>query len=374
MQKTKYDHLWQDRDIRFDASSAELSLRNGEKIIASWDRVEDTKGNTGEIGKLDLTNLRIMWQSINKPRINLTIGFNCIQTLTNRMIHTKLRGKNEALYLMTKINGTRYEFIFICLDSNALISKQIVNTISKISKAYVQTRLFRDLRLRSAIISVENKQLKMLATEQIYNVIQGVWNLSSDQGNLGTMYLSNIRVVWHANINELFNISIPYIQIRDIKVRDSKFGLALVIESSESSGGYVLGFRIDPVEKLNNVYEELNNLHSVHVSSPQFGIDHLETATELDDLSIKSPDSDQYTMNAGVHSMANYQEIMENDHSTRNQNSNDPFIAYLAEGECSEFRPHQWNYDPSIGLSIETIKDGFTMESLWEVVTSHDSK
>lgn len=35
-------------------------------------------------------------------------------------------------------------------------------------------------------------------------------------------------------------------QMKAIKVRDSKFGQALVIETTAASGGYVLGFKIDP--------------------------------------------------------------------------------------------------------------------------------
>jgi hypothetical protein len=33
-----------------------------------------------------------------------------------------------------------------------------------------------------------------------------------------------------------------------IKIRDSKFGHALVIETTPKSGGYILGFRVDPPE------------------------------------------------------------------------------------------------------------------------------
>ena len=33
------------------------------------------------------------------------------------------------------------------------------------------------------------------------------------QGNLGTIYITNVRVVWHSNMNESFNISIPYLQM-----------------------------------------------------------------------------------------------------------------------------------------------------------------
>lgn len=73
----------------------------------------------------------------------------------------------------------------------------------------------------------------MLPDETVYNKVDGVWNLSSDQGNLGTFFVTNvrclpvfllvfspgslrwwqIRLVWHANLAENFNVSIPYLQI-----------------------------------------------------------------------------------------------------------------------------------------------------------------
>ena len=148
-------------------------------------------------------------------------GFNNITTITTRMVHTKLRGRNEALYLMTKVNGTRYEFIFVRLEPVLGISREMVELVGQVCKAYINTKLYRDLRLRSAIISSSSKHMKMLSSEQIYTTVHGVWNLSSDQGNLGTMFLTNIRVVWYANMNELFNISLPYIQVFYIKLLES---------------------------------------------------------------------------------------------------------------------------------------------------------
>lgn len=71
--------------------------------------------------------------------------------------------------------------------------------------------------------------------------VNGVWNLSSEQGNLGTFFVTNVRLVWHANLVETFNVSIPYMQIVSVRVRESKFGQALVIETHPNSGGYTLG-------------------------------------------------------------------------------------------------------------------------------------
>lgn len=60
-------------------------------------------------------------------------------------------------------------------------------------KAYETSKLYRDLKLRGAIIA--SNDLKLLPQEQTYNKVNGVWNLSSDQGNLGTFFVSNVRLV-----------------------------------------------------------------------------------------------------------------------------------------------------------------------------------
>ena len=60
-------------------------------------------------------------------------------------------------------------------------------------------------------------------------------------------------------------------------MRDSKFGLALVIESSDMSGGYVLGFRIDPQEKLKEIHKELQSMHKTYSTKPIFGVDYTKS-------------------------------------------------------------------------------------------------
>jgi Bardet-Biedl syndrome 5 protein len=103
--------------------------------------------------------------------------------------------------------------------------------------------------------------------------VVGVWNLSSDQGNLGTFFLTNIRVVWFANLASNFNVSLPYMQVKSFRVRESKFGQTLVLDTFAKSGGYVLGFRIDPIEKLEAVMKEMKSFHSLFSRSPIFGVD-----------------------------------------------------------------------------------------------------
>lgn len=81
-------------------------------------------------------------------------------------------------------------------------------------RAYISSKLYRELKLRGAII--HNKQLKILPLEQVFSTLHGVWNLSSDQGSLGTFIVTNVRLIWFADMNEGFNISLPFLQINTV--------------------------------------------------------------------------------------------------------------------------------------------------------------
>lgn len=50
---------------------------------------------------------------------------------------------------------------------------------------------------------------------------------------------------------------------KSVKVTDSKFGVAMVLESTEQSGACKLGFRIDPFEKMKEVVQEIQSLYRV---------------------------------------------------------------------------------------------------------------
>lgn len=337
------DALWEDRDVRFDVSSQQMKTRPGEVLIDCLDSIEDTKGNNGDRGRLLVTNLRIIWHSLALPRVNLSIGYNCIMNITTRTANSKLRGQTEALYILTKCNSTRFEFIFTNLVPG---SPRLFTSVIAVHRAYETSKMYRDFKLRSALI--QNKQLRLLPQEHVYDKINGVWNLSSDQGNLGTFFITNVRIVWHANMNDNFNVSIPYLQIRSIKIRDSKFGLALVIESSQQSGGYVLGFKIDPVEKLRESIKEINSLHKVYSASPIFGVDYEmeEKPQSLEALTVEQIQDDV--------------EIDSDDHT-------DAFVAYFADGNKQQDREPVFSEE--LGLAIEKLKDGFTLQGLWEVMS-----
>ncbi|KAI5745588.1 hypothetical protein M8J76_012478 [Diaphorina citri] len=315
--------LWEDREVRFDLSLVQMKTRPGEKIIDKLDFIEDTKGNAGDKGRLVITSLRLMWNSLSVLRINLSIGLACIQQVSTKVINSRLRGTAEALHILTKSSQSRFEFIFTNLVPGAIVRR---------------------------------KELKMLPREHIYSQYQGVWNLSSDQGNLGVFMATNIRVVWYADMNESFNISLPYIQIASIRLRESKFGLALVIESYEQSGGYVLGFRIDPQETMQTVCKELQSYHRIHTTTPEYGVDYVvsDVAILAEEAPVVQEDIAELEEDDNMLDLSNTLTLYSADH--------------MGGGTASANRTLV--FSPELGLCVEQPKPGFTMARLWEVIPS----
>jgi Bardet-Biedl syndrome 5 protein len=336
------DEVWQDREIKFDQPQSALKLRKGEVEIDSINSVEDTKGNNGERGILVVTNLRLIWTSAKNVRTNLSIGFNCVSSLNIRSVNSKIKGNSQALFVMTRFNSTRFEFIFTNLVKS---SPRLFTTIQAVFKSYETTKLYRDLKLRGAII--RDKELVILPHEQVYETIHGIWNLSSDQGNLGTFIITNVRTVWFAVLAENFNVSIPYLQMKSLNVRNSKFGQALVIETTQSSGGYILGFRADPVEHLEEVYTQINNIWKIFSATPVFGVDY----------SIEEKQGD--AKESFVPRTEDDCEIVEGDDI-------EPCLLYQPDGEKEIDREPV--YSQELGLAMERLKEGTTLASLWSVV------
>lgn len=244
-------------------------------ILHILDYIEDTKGNPRDGGRLFVTNLRIIWYSLTHSKFNLcelpvaintmvwylcyyidvtnrfwgtwrimlfstlitAIGLGCILSMTTKTVLSKLRGTTQALYILTSSSQSRFEFIFtnMAIDNTRQFSSVfdiykfvwyflfLVLSVEPSAthfrffefRLYQSSVLYRELKLRSAVVS--SQQLKVLPQEQVYSTVSGIWNLSSDQGNLGTFVITNVRLVWFADINENFNISLPYMQMGAVR-------------------------------------------------------------------------------------------------------------------------------------------------------------
>jgi len=318
-----------------------MDMRSGEYIIESMSGVEDTKGNSGDPGTLIATNLRITWISSKYSKTNISVGYNCVVNITIKSTTSRLKGSTQALFVLTRFNNTRFEFIFTNMGNN---KPKLFTTLQLVHRTYERTKLYRDLKLRGSI--VRDKQLLLLPQETIYHKVNAVWNLSSDQGNLGTFFITNIRLVWHANLAENFNVSIPFLQMKSIRVRDSKFGLALVVETLPADGntGYVLGFKIDPAETLHEITKEIQNIYSVFSRDPIFGV-------------VISPE-DTADASAAKPAATDDVEIVESEDT-------DAFAVYYADVDKTNDK--EVSFSPELGLAIEQLKEGVTINNLWSI-------
>uniref|UniRef100_A0A914UX40 Bardet-Biedl syndrome 5 n=1 Tax=Plectus sambesii TaxID=2011161 RepID=A0A914UX40_9BILA len=182
-----------------------------------------------------------------------------------------------------------------------------------------------------------------------YNAISGVTTRAANSGNLGIMLITTVRIVWFASMNAMYNVSVPYLQLKSCKMRDSKFGLALVIETSAQSGEYVLGFRVDPEEKLQRVCKEIQQMARAFMTKPIFGVQF-----------VKERPGTPQPVGQTVEQTEDDVEI-----DTRAVRP-DAFAAYFADGGKSD-QSRCPVYSEELGLAIEKLKDGFTLRDLWEI-------
>lgn len=81
-------------------------------------------------------------------------------------------------------------------------------------RAYTSSKIYREVKLRSGI--VHENRLNLLPHEKVLSNLPDVWNLSVEQGNVGTFIVTNIRLAWFADVNNQFNVSMPYLAIASV--------------------------------------------------------------------------------------------------------------------------------------------------------------
>lgn len=97
-------------------------------------------------------------------RLCAGIGLSCVQSISVKTAQSRLRGQTQALYVMTKFNNARFEFIFTSLVK---ASPRMFQVVQAVARAYETSRLYRDLKLRGALI--KDDQLIVLPHEQIFS-------------------------------------------------------------------------------------------------------------------------------------------------------------------------------------------------------------
>jgi Bardet-Biedl syndrome 5 protein len=148
-------------------------------------------------------------------------------------------------------------------------------------------------------------------------------------------------------------------------MRESKFGRAIVLETFAKAGGYILGFRVDPKERVNDVFKEMISLYQVYSTTPVFGVEfNVEAA---DNPSNASSGTHLELLSANTSNTR----VSEDVELTDEHEDTHAIAAYYAQngtagGDDQDTELVQ--YDPKLGLAVETLVNGLTLEQLWRVM------
>ncbi|KAJ3025133.1 UNVERIFIED_CONTAM: Bardet-Biedl syndrome 5 protein [Siphonaria sp. JEL0065] len=227
------------------------------------------------------------------------IGFNCVQSISISTSESLVQGKRSTLNITAKFQRTRFEFVFIGSDvtkstvvKDSTSSLDFAVLVSRIHDSFVESKIYRDLRVKGAIIA--GSELELLEYEIVYTQIDGVLNVSNDKGIIGRMVISNIRTVWFSTMNDSSNVSIPHLQVANVRVQNSKYGTALCIETYTTPlvTTYRLGFQVpsEPPKKLKEIASLIKDLVGGYLELPIFGI-QFEESTETEKGSDRKDES-----------------------------------------------------------------------------------
>lgn len=349
-----------DRTIRFDTSLSELQEQTsrGERILMRLSPVEDTKGNSGKEGVLYVTNLRFMWHSSHRVRNNLSVGYYGVYNMSVQMVETRLRGHAEALRITARYGSNRFEFFFTHPSEDR---RSRLSAVRLVWRAYDTTRIYREVRLRSC--AVRDGELLLLKGERLVTRVKGVSNVSSEQGHIGTFFTTNLRLLWCSDTSAEFNISIPFLQIAAMRIQDTEFGLSLMVETTASVDSYVIGFRVDPVARLDQLFKECTSLLNAFKAHPNLGV-----AVTLQDVTAGNDDEVSAMLGAAEGASVGPQPRELDGENVVQEVATDAFAAYYV-GIGQKGADRKPEYNASIGLAVEKLRNGVTLQDLWNVVT-----
>jgi Bardet-Biedl syndrome 5 protein len=130
-------------------------------------------------------------------------------------------------------------------------------------------------------------------------------------------------------------------------VRESKYGTALVVETTEFVGGYVLGFR---AEKLDVIYLEVSKLFNIYTANPIFGVEinvEPKSSAMIPEMREETLEIVETGYEAGAKAKMRYE--------------------VGRKAKTNEGMP-QLEFNQDLGLACESLPKGLSMEQLWKII------
>ncbi|CCW70271.1 unnamed protein product [Phytomonas sp. Hart1] len=346
--------FWKDIEIRFNESVSILNLcSDHERVIKTFNHVEDAKGGHGFNGIFVVTNFRVLW-FVNQRKRNLSIGLNTILNLKLKITESKLfNGKTESLWIFSKYRTQRYNFIFNFVSELEDTTGSLFHTVRGAWWAYDGTRRYREVQLRAAL--VEDGTVVMLPREVVVSRVSCVERSTAHGITSGAMLTTNIRVVWWDGVAGHYCLSIPYRQFAEISARRGEKGPTLYLRIAPSAASTEFVFIVKPVSRVVELYQEICSLWKTWCKAP---------VMEGEEAQDSCPRDAAETNIAIAAAASNPFEHVDSEKPTTT--ANDAFFAYFADegNKAADRRPV---YDPSIGLAVEKLRRGVQLKDLWEV-------
>lgn len=321
---------WKDKRLAFDLRPSSLRLEDGEQLIARFFPVEDVKGNPDEIGVLEVTNLRLIWICCAKTRVNLSIGWRSVSLTFVQNLKNSLGSPISSLVVLTKYGSTKYEFVFnkMSLYNDLLLSGDLssdfvrgrrlfgpngiprrvnlttpINMIDsfdvvfKVWQAYKRTQLFRCSRanLTSLLPSSDSSsnpqaaygkvsEYNKLPSEETIDIYPGIEQSESrSMKYFGSLIITNIRLIWIDDSLPLRNLSIPYIQIESMKVKQGDRLLINTFDYLATTNQVELSWSKKNAnsKRAKSMFEQLQNLCTLYKSKPRFGPESCDECIQI---------------------------------------------------------------------------------------------
>jgi Bardet-Biedl syndrome 5 protein len=362
-------YVWQDREVKFDIPKQQLSLHPGEKAFETIDNIEDYKGNNGDIGTIIFTNLRIIWYSTENIKINLSVGLDTLISHDVKFISSKVAGETRALCIKCKFNGNRFEFLFNSLGNS---TTDLFSLFDSIYKGYETSRLYRDVKMKGFL--TQDKNLTLLPKEKVINKFNTVYNITTDnQALAGQFQITSVRFVWFSTTLDNYNISLPWIHIKDIRIREiNKHGKVIQFETNKLIANNIFSFKF--TDNIDTVLRELESTYYTYLQNPQFGVDltHSDHPENLISREKPKPKPSEDAIQKQTDEVNKYIQNRKDDDveivDTNYFNDQSNLLYYMTSKNDKKNTKNDIVYSVELGMAIERLPDNTNLESLWKII------
>ena len=354
--------LWQDRQVLFNVSKSEFIFGKGEETYKTMSNIEDLKAN--EVGTFIFTNLRLIWYNNKNPKINQSIGYDCIENLEKKSSDSMMTGQSNILSINCKVDKNRYELEYRHLSEN---NHDPYINLTNILKLYEEGRIYREMKQNyEDIINKENKILVLLKNEKMMDTFKNISIILNNENdttnnklnNTGTLYVTNIRIIWINDKNNNFNISVPWIQISSAKGENNpSFGISLKIKLNRLYNNFTILFysRYDKIDE--QFCEDFIKKMTKNLQDPILAISLLRKGNEI------IPDKLKEKIKKIADIVYKEEEISES-----NEDEQAGIVYLINEGRNKQSNINDIEFSKELGIACQKLPENVTINDLWKII------